>query len=409
METDAPMISGQLKIISVANQKGGVGKTTSSVNFAASLAAAGHKTLLIDLDPQGNASSGLGVDRYASSTIYDVLIGRTELTQSIQKSVLDDLYVIPANQNLIGAEVELINAISRERKLKTALKKLPEDFRFVVFDCPPSLGLLTINAFTASHSLLIPIQCEYYAMEGLGQLLNTFQIVKEDLNQDLRIEGIVLTMYDPRNKLTHEVVKEMRTHFPNELYETHVPRNVKLSEAPSFGKPVLLYDWDSKGCQAYLQLAGEFLKRNSLPEPNWKLIQKKYLPLVEQEAVEVVAAEQAPTEMIALEQAPTEMIALEQAPGEHEQMDLAPVELELSSLDLSGAAPNLSEAGEDGRASFITQQVEFFDKSLDLNETKEPELVELSSQANEGQVLEPIDQAPALQITEELSAQELRN
>lgn len=283
-------VTAPLKIISVANQKGGVGKTTSSVNFAASLAAAGHKTLLIDLDPQGNASSGLGIDRYSANTIYDVLIGRTELTQSIQGSSLKGLFVIPANQNLIGAEVELINAISRERKLKTALKKLPDDFQFVIFDCPPSLGLLTINAFTASHSLLIPIQCEYYAMEGLGQLLNTFQIVKEDLNQDLTIEGIVPTMFDPRNKLTHEVVKEMKNHFPAELYGAQVPRNVKLSEAPSFGKPVLLYDWDSKGAQAYLAVAAEFLKRNNFEAPDWSLVHKELFPEpVEEEALVVPA------------------------------------------------------------------------------------------------------------------------
>lgn len=264
-----------LKKISVANQKGGVGKTTTSVNLAASLAAAGYQCLLIDLDPQGNASSGLGVDRHTSSTIYDVLIGRKELTECIQDSALENLKVIPANQNLIGAEVELINAISREKKLKTALKKLPNDYSFVIFDCPPSLGLLTINAFTASDSLLIPTQCEYYAMEGLGQLLNTFQIVKEDLNEDLVIEGILLTMFDPRNKLTHEVVKEMKQHFPNELLEAVIPRNVKLSEAPSFGKPVLLYDFESKGASAYLALAAEVLKRNGLEAPSWEALSPK--------------------------------------------------------------------------------------------------------------------------------------
>lgn len=337
--------SGALKIISVANQKGGVGKTTTSVNFAASLAVAGYKTLLIDLDPQGNASSGLGIDRYASSTIYDVLIGRTELAQSIQESMLPNLCVIPANQNLIGAEVELINAISRERKLKTALKKLPEDFKFVVFDCPPSLGLLTINAFTASHSLLIPIQCEYYAMEGLGQLLNTFQIVKDDLNQDIFIEGIVLTMFDPRNKLTHEVVKEMKNHFPEQLYETAIPRNVKLSEAPSFGKPVVLYDHESKGCQAYLQLAGEFLKRNSYPVPDWRVALKAFEP--ETEAAPKNAQPEAQPELQSEVQpaAETAVLAEEVSTGSE---GAAPVEESSRESFISEPGAELQLAGDEG-------------------------------------------------------------
>lgn len=249
------------RFISVANQKGGVGKTTTSVNVAADLAFLGFKTLLIDLDPQGNASSGLGLDRHASSTIYDVLIGQKEVPEVLQQTELENLFVIPANPNLIGAEVELINAISREKKLKQALKKLPTDFKFVVFDCPPSLGLLTINAFTASHSILIPTQCEYYALEGLGQLLSTYQIVREDLNESLEIEGVVLTMFDPRNKLTHEVVKEMQQHFPDKLYEAKIPRNVKLSESPSFGKPIVIYDPESKGSAAYLELTREMLRR----------------------------------------------------------------------------------------------------------------------------------------------------
>lgn len=279
------------RFISVANQKGGVGKTTTSVNFAADLAYLGYKTLLIDLDPQGNASSGLGLDRHTSSTIYDVLIGQKELPETIQRTALDGLFVIPANPNLIGAEVELINAISREKKLKQALKKLPSEIKFVVFDCPPSLGLLTINAFTASHSILIPTQCEYYALEGLGQLLSTFQIVKEDLNEALEIEGVVLTMFDPRNKLTHEVVKEMEQHFPEKLYATRIPRNVKLSESPSFGKPIVLYDPESKGSAAYLQLAKEALTKWNLFTPDMdEKISRAINPVDEESApVEEVA------------------------------------------------------------------------------------------------------------------------
>lgn len=299
------------KFISVANQKGGVGKTTTSVNLAADLAYLGFKTLLIDLDPQGNASSGLGIDRHTSSTIYDVLIGQKELTECIQTTPLTDLHVIPANPNLIGAEVELINAISREKKLKTALKKLPEDFKFVVFDCPPSLGLLTINAFTASHSILIPTQCEYYALEGLGQLLTTFQIVKEDLNESLEIEGVVLTMFDPRNKLTHEVVRELKSHFPEKLLNSNIPRNVKLSESPSFGRPIILYEPTSKGCAAYLQLAKELLTR-------WGLFDAKHEELIDRAARDEEAS---PTSSAASEPVP----AVE--PTEIEVRAEVPVEL----------------------------------------------------------------------------------
>lgn len=284
------------KRIAIANQKGGVGKTTTSVNLAASLAAAGHKTLLIDLDPQGNASSGLGADRHASSTIYHVLIGEKELIDATQQTKVDNLFVCTANQDLIGAEVELINSISRERKLKAALKSIENDFEFIVFDCPPSLGLLTINAFTASDSVIIPTQCEYYSLEGLGQLLNTFQLVKDELNDDLYIEGILLTMFDPRNKLTHEVVKELEQHFPQQLFKTRIPRNVKLSEAPSFGAPVLVYDKESKGCTAYLQLAEEVLVNNQFEKPNWAELFKTEEPVaeqadVQQQVVEAFAAE----------------------------------------------------------------------------------------------------------------------
>ncbi len=286
-------VAASPRIIAIANQKGGVGKTTTSVNLAAALAVLNKRVLLIDLDPQGNASGGLGIDRHTSSTIYDVLIGRKELAECIQKTYLPGLDVVSANQNLIGAELELINAISREKKLKSALKKTALAYDFVIFDCAPSLGLLTINALTASHSVLIPTQCEYFAMEGLGQLLSTYQLVKDDLNEDLEIEGVVLTMFDPRNKLTHEVVREMKQHFPEKLFRTQIPRNIKLSEAPSFGKPVLLYDPESKGAQAYFDLGKEVLERNGMPyDQSIQLIASEEVaepaPTVEEVAPDVV-------------------------------------------------------------------------------------------------------------------------
>lgn len=330
------------RFISIANQKGGVGKTTTSVNVAAGLAYLGYKTLLIDLDPQGNASSGLGIDRHTASTIYDVLIGQKDILETIQATPLENLMVIPANPNLIGAEVELINAISREKKLKVALKKLPSDYSFVVFDCPPSLGLLTINAFTASHSILIPTQCEYYALEGLGQLMTTFQIVKEDLNENLEIEGVVLTMFDPRNKLTHEVVKELESHFPEKLFKSRIPRNVKLSESPSFGKPIVLYDAESKGCAAYFQLVRELLTRWNLfteahalrissaahPESEPTEVAEKIEIPAAREEVAVAVTEAAPAEEVV--QSPSEVL-------ENQTSEVQPTEPAMESEVPAGA------------------------------------------------------------------------
>lgn len=253
------------KIIALTNQKGGVGKTTTTVNLAASLAIAERRTLVIDFDPQGNASSALGVDRKAlegKPTIYNALIGENKLSEVIVPTEMDCLFVAPATGDLTGAEIELVSAFAREQKLKLALAEIKGQFDFILIDCPPSLGLLTVNALTAADSFLVPLQCEYFALEGLSQLLHTVSLIRQSTNPNIQDEGIVLTMYDGRNNLSNEVVKEVRSHFPNQVFDTLIPRNVRLSECSSFGKPVLLYDIDSKGCLAYLNLAKEVLSRN---------------------------------------------------------------------------------------------------------------------------------------------------
>lgn len=252
------------KVISVTNQKGGVGKTTTVINLGASLAAAEKKTLLIDLDPQGNAGSGLGINKdvQGAKTIYNILVQEEEISSAIRKTELDGLEIIPANQDLIGAELELVNAIARETRLKQALGAVLDQYDYILIDCPPSLGLLTINALTASHSYLVPMQCEYYAMEGLTQLLKVVGLVKKGLNLELKEEGILLTMFDSRNNLCHQVVSEIREHFSERVFQSVIPRNVKLSECPSHGKPILLYDVNSKGAMSYLSLAKEIINRN---------------------------------------------------------------------------------------------------------------------------------------------------
>ena len=250
------------KVISVANQKGGVGKTTTTVNLSTILAKKGKKVLLIDTDPQGNATSGLGITKEVELSVYDILVGDTEFDETIQETSIKNLSVCPSNISLSGAEVELVSMMSREQRLKTKLDLIKDRYDYILIDCPPSLGLITLNAFTASDSVLIPVQCEYFALEGLGQLLNTVNLVKKHLNKNLEIEGALLTMYDARTNLSNQVVKEVKKYFENKVYKTVIPRNVRLSEAPSYGMPISIYDPRSKGAKAYEKFTKELLKNN---------------------------------------------------------------------------------------------------------------------------------------------------
>lgn len=249
------------KTIAVVNQKGGVGKTTTAVNVSTILAKKGKKVLLIDADPQGNATSGLGIDKDTEKSVYDVIINDVDFDEVIIQSPVKNLFVCPSNINLAGAEVELVPMMSRESRLKQKIEKIENDFHYIIIDCPPSLGLLTLNAFTAANSLLIPIQCEYYALEGVGQLMNTINLVKKQLNKNLYIEGVVLTMNDARTNLSNQVIQEVKTFFKDNVYKTIIPRNVKLSEAPSFGMPITVYAPKSKGARCYEKLTNEIIKK----------------------------------------------------------------------------------------------------------------------------------------------------
>ncbi len=249
-----------MKIIAIANQKGGVGKTTTAVNLSACLAKKGKRVLLVDCDPQGNSTSGVGVDkRRCEKTVYDVLIDNVKMEDVVVETPYENLSVCPSNISLSGAEIELVSEMGRETKLKNALLSVKNRFDIVLIDAPPSLGLITINVLTAADSVIVPIQCEYYALEGVAQLMNTIKKVKQVMNPGLEIEGIVMTMFDSRTNLSAQVIEEVKKFFPNKVYKTLIPRNVRLSEAPSFGKPIIYYDPASKGSESYLDLADEFL------------------------------------------------------------------------------------------------------------------------------------------------------
>lgn len=252
------------KIIAVANQKGGVGKTTTSITLSTILAKKNKSVLLIDADPQGNATSGLGLEKETEKSMYDVLVDETPIEETLINTKVKKLKICPSNINLAGAEVELVSMMSREQRLKEKLEEVKITFDYIIIDCPPSLGLITLNAFTAANSVLIPIQCEYYALEGLGQLINTINLVKKHLNKELQIEGALLTMYDARTNLANQVVKEVKNYFGEKVYKNIIPRNVRISEAPSYGMPINIYDPKSKGAKSYEKFVKEFLKNNEV-------------------------------------------------------------------------------------------------------------------------------------------------
>jgi chromosome partitioning protein len=253
------------KVIAIANQKGGVGKTTSAINLAASLAALEYKTLIVDADPQANSTSGIGYNpKEIENSIYECMVDEIDAQDIIVETDLDYLHILPSHINLVGAEVEMVNIKNREERMRTALKKVRKKYDFIIIDCSPSLGLITINALTAADSVIIPVQCEYFALEGLGKLLNTIKIIQTRLNKELEIEGILLTMYDVRLNLSNQVVDEVKQHFSKMVFETLIPRNIKLSESPSFGLPAIAHDAESKGAISYLNLAKEIINNNGL-------------------------------------------------------------------------------------------------------------------------------------------------
>lgn len=250
------------KVIAIANQKGGVGKTTTSINLSACVAEKGKKVLLIDIDPQGNATSGLSINNHDEKSVYDVLVDDIKIEDAIKPTMVKNLHICASNIDLAGAEIELVSLVSRENRLKNAIDRMETKYDYVFIDCPPSLGLITLNAFTAADSVIVPIQCEYYALEGLGQLVNSIKLVKKHLNPDLEIEGVLLTMYDSRTRLSSQVAEEVSKYFGERVFDTVIPRNIRLSEAPSHGLPISMYDPLSKGARTYKKLAKELINKN---------------------------------------------------------------------------------------------------------------------------------------------------
>lgn len=250
------------KVIAIANQKGGVGKTTTSINLSACVAEKGKKVLLIDIDPQGNATSGLSINNHEERSVYDVLVDDIKIEDAIKPTMVKNLHICASNIDLAGAEIELVSLVSRENRLKNAIDRMETNYDYVFIDCPPSLGLITLNAFTAADSVIVPIQCEYYALEGLGQLVNSIKLVKKHLNPDLEIEGVLLTMYDSRTRLSSQVAEEVSKYFGERVFDTVIPRNIRLSEAPSHGLPISMYDPLSKGARTYKKLAKELINKN---------------------------------------------------------------------------------------------------------------------------------------------------
>lgn len=254
------------KVIAIANQKGGVGKTTTSINLSACVAEKGKKVLLIDIDPQGNATSGLSINNHNEKSIYNVLVDDIKIEDAIKPTMVKNLHICASSIDLAGAEIELVSLVSRENRLKNAIEKMKNKYDYIFIDCPPSLGIITLNAFTAADSVIVPIQCEYYALEGLGQLVNSIKLVKKHLNPDLEIEGVLLTMYDSRTRLSSQVAEEVSKYFGERVFETVIPRNIRLSEAPSHGLPISMYDPLSKGARTYKKLAKELITKNKEQE-----------------------------------------------------------------------------------------------------------------------------------------------
>jgi chromosome partitioning protein len=274
------------KIISIANQKGGVGKTTTAINLAASLAVLEYKTLLIDADPQANSTSGVGFDpKNVKASLYECMINEAEPMDTILETTTPNLYLLPAHIDLVGAEIEIVNLPNREKMMRIMFQKIKDQFDFIIVDCSPSLGLVTINALTGSDSIIIPVQCEYFALEGLGKLLNTIKIVQSRLNNDLEIEGILLTMYDSRLRLANQVVEEVKTHFQQMVFDTIIQRNTKLGEAPSFGETIIMHDASSKGALNYLNLAREILQKNGLTKIS---NEEKIIPVTDEQTTESI-------------------------------------------------------------------------------------------------------------------------